>query len=345
VRSGNLSSPYGGVAQLAEHYVRNVGVAGSNPVTSTKGITALPLVGDAHTSATRCAGPMTAGPKPSAVDRGSDRNTRSEAMHLHPTVAQLELKRCSRQGVQGVGMQRRRMNQSMAGEPIEAVVFDFGGVFTSSPSVAVRAAATEAGIDPEAFLEMMLGSYGEESDHPWQRVERGEIALAEARSWARAESKLRFGVEMDPMKVMAPLMSEPPRPAMLSLASDLRDAGISTALLTNNAKELGEHWRSLADWDGLLDVVVDSSAIGVRKPSKEAFEYALDALGVRSPSAALMVDDFAVNVDGARQAGMQAVQVGDDPTLAIREVRGRALGHQSRSVGVMAHLALPALPR
>jgi len=96
----------------------------------------------------------------------------------------------------------------MAGESIEAVVFDFGGVFTSSPSVAVRTAALEAGIDPEALLDMLLGSYGEESDHPWQRVERGELALADARSWARAESKLRFGVELDPMQVMAPLMKE-----------------------------------------------------------------------------------------------------------------------------------------
>jgi putative hydrolase of the HAD superfamily len=232
----------------------------------------------------------------------------------------------------------------MAGESIEAVVFDFGGVFTSSPSVAVRTAALEAGIDPEALLDMMLGSYGEESDHPWQRVERGELALADARSWARAESKLRFGVELDPMQVMAPLMKEPPRPAMLDLARDLRDAGISTALLTNNAKELGEHWRSLADWEGLLDVVVDSSEIGVRKPSKEAFDYALDALDVRSPSVALMVDDFAVNVEGAKRAGMQAVQVGDDPTLAIREIRVRALGRQSWSAGVLANLAFLALP-
>lgn len=227
--------------------------------------------------------------------------------------------------------------------PIEAVVFDFGGVFTSSPSVAVRRAADEAGVDPEALLDMMLGSYGEDSDHPWQRVERGELALAEARSWARAESKHRFGVELDPMQVMAPLMTEPPRLAMLNLASDLRDAGISTALLTNNAKELGDQWRSLADWDGLLDIVVDSSEIGVRKPSREAFDYALDALGVQSPSSALMLDDFAVNVEGARRAGMQAVQVGDDPTLAIREVRVRALGRQSWSTGVMAHMALLAL--
>lgn len=30
-----MTTPPGGVAQLAEHYVRNVGVAGSNPVTST----------------------------------------------------------------------------------------------------------------------------------------------------------------------------------------------------------------------------------------------------------------------------------------------------------------------
>lgn len=34
--AGNLSSRIGGVAQLGEHYVRNVGVVGSNPITSTR---------------------------------------------------------------------------------------------------------------------------------------------------------------------------------------------------------------------------------------------------------------------------------------------------------------------
>jgi hypothetical protein len=36
-----------------------------------------------------------------------------------------------------------------------------------------RAAARRAEIDPEAFVAVMLGDYGGESDHPWHRVERG----------------------------------------------------------------------------------------------------------------------------------------------------------------------------
>ena len=241
-------------------------------------------------------------------------------------------------------MQKRPVTKPQASQPIEAVIFDFGGVFTSSPTAAARAAAAAADIEPDAFLDLMLGSYGEDGDHPWQRVERGELALADAVVWARAESKRRFGVEVDPMDVMAPLMREAPRPEMLTLASDLRAAGIATALLTNNAKELGSHWRSLADWDDMLDVVVDSSEIGARKPAREAFDFALTALGVASPGSALMIDDFEVNLAGAKCAGMQTVLCGEDPTLAIREVRERVLGAGSWSQNVMRNLSLLALP-
>ncbi len=212
-------------------------------------------------------------------------------------------------------------NDSSRPPSIRTVVFDFGGVFTESPIAAARQAAIRRGVDPEALIELMLGDYGRDSDHPWQRVERGELSLDEVRIWACVETKRQFGVEIDPMDVMEALMEAPIRPCMVQLVEDLRSHGLNTALLTNNAKELRKHWEGLADWASLFHAVVDSSQIGVRKPSPEAFRFALDGCREADPTRALMIDDFTVNVIGAESIGMHGVLVGEDPAPAIASIR------------------------
>jgi putative hydrolase of the HAD superfamily len=204
---------------------------------------------------------------------------------------------------------------------IRTVIFDFGGVFTVSPIQMAREAAELAGIDPDGFIDFMLGSYAEESDHPWQRVERGEIALEDCRTWARLETKRSFGVEMDPLDVMGSLMTSPVRSAMVDLVHELRDAGLGTGLLTNNAREMRGAWGKLADWDTMFDAIIDSSEAGVRKPSATAFNLALERCGEVDPARAIMIDDFATNIAGAEAVGMVGVLVGEDPTDAISRVR------------------------
>ena len=63
---------------------------------------------------------------------------------------------------------------------ITTVLFDFAGVLTSSP----WGAMTEAG---GGNLELLIGSYEEDGDHPWHQVERGELAIAD---WAVAVTEL-----------------------------------------------------------------------------------------------------------------------------------------------------------
>ena len=59
----------------------------------------------------------------------------------------------------------------------EAVLFDFGGVFTQSPFEVVRLHGAEIGADPEVILEVLFGAYDQDTDHPWHRLERGEITF------------------------------------------------------------------------------------------------------------------------------------------------------------------------
>jgi putative hydrolase of the HAD superfamily len=58
---------------------------------------------------------------------------------------------------------------------IRAVLFDFGGVFTDSPFDAFSAYAMKIGASDEQVTDVVFGGYAADNDHPWHRVERGEI--------------------------------------------------------------------------------------------------------------------------------------------------------------------------
>ncbi len=77
------------------------------------------------------------------------------------------------------------------GKAFDAVLFDFGGVFTDSPFHAVHAFGEDLGINPGEVTELVFGSYERDGDHPWHRLERGEISLENARELILAASDER----------------------------------------------------------------------------------------------------------------------------------------------------------
>ncbi len=201
----------------------------------------------------------------------------------------------------------------------EAVVFDFGGVFTQSPFEAVRLHGDELGADPEVVLAVLFGDYDQDTDHPWHRLERGEITLSAARAEINELAAAR-GLEFDPFGAFAKFgtgghMAD----AMVERTRRLRSDGVRTALVTNNVRELGDAWRSLVPVEELFEVVIDSSHAGVRKPDPRIFRLALDALDV-TPEQSLFLDDFPGNIAAAGTLGMRGILVGSDRLAAIAEL-------------------------
>jgi putative hydrolase of the HAD superfamily len=99
---------------------------------------------------------------------------------------------------------------------------------------------------------------------------------------------------------------------MIDAAGAIREAGFDTAILTNNLD--GLPWRkAFFDADALVDVVVESWQVGMRKPTAEIFELTLERLGGVAPERALFLDDFPWNIAGAEAAGLQTLHV-TDPT-------------------------------
>ncbi len=187
---------------------------------------------------------------------------------------------------------------------ITTVLWDFAGVCVSSP----WGALTDAG---QGNLELLIGSYHEDTDHPWHRVERGELAI---RDWLTEVTELgkAQGVEIDMAPLAALLGDLAVHEGVIARIRELREQGYRVGLLTNNVREGSAAWRAKIPVDELFDAVVDSCEVGMRKPNPAIYQLALDQLGVTDPSTAVFIDDAPGNVEGARRAGLHALLFEDE---------------------------------
>jgi len=202
--------------------------------------------------------------------------------------------------------------------PIDAVLFDFGGVFMDSPFAAVRSFGGQCGVGEERILELIFGAYDSDTDHPWHRLERGEISLAEARDLILT---LFAPHDVDLFQALASMARAAVRGEMVEVAREVRASGRRTAVLTNNVREFGQAWRAMLPVDELFDAVVDSHEVGMRKPDPRIFAHALERLGDVPCANAVFLDDFPGNVAAARKLGIHGIVVGEDWQAAVRELR------------------------
>jgi putative hydrolase of the HAD superfamily len=202
----------------------------------------------------------------------------------------------------------------------EAVLWDYGGVFTASPFVAVHAYARSQNIEPEEFGQVLFGSYHDDTDHVWHQLERGEISFVDALVRIQADAEAAgFQFDLGELITMA-VADQVDRSVVVEAVRSVRARGLRTAIVTNNIREYGDAWRTQFPLDELFDIVIDSSEEGVRKPDPTIFRTALERLGVSDATRAIFLDDFAGNVDAARALGMHGIVVGEDPRPALDEL-------------------------
>ena len=200
---------------------------------------------------------------------------------------------------------------------IEAVIWDFGGVLTTSPFEAFTRfekgavfQRTSSGAPMRPITSRMQGQF-----------ERAEVDLATFDTLFAAES-LALGAEVRGRDVV-PLLSGDPRPEMVEALQRAKKR-FKTGCITNNlpANAIGSSGgRALyvAETMALFDHVIESAKIGLRKPDPRIYRMMADALGV-DPKNCVYLDDLGVNLKPAREMGMTTIKVIDAPQ-AIRELQ------------------------
>ena len=182
--------------------------------------------------------------------------------------------------------------------PLDAVLWDFGGVFSGSPFHGVEAYAAQLGTTAAVLSETVLGYAEPDGDHPWHRVERGEIAFDTALEAVKERTEAS-GIEgfsvREFFRAMGGTGATDHSEAMFAAVGRVRDHGVRNAILSNNIKELSQRWRSRLP-DGLFDLVIDSSEVGVRKPDPAIYHIALERLGRPDPHRVAFLDDYEGNV-------------------------------------------------
>lgn len=204
---------------------------------------------------------------------------------------------------------------------ITAVLFDFGGVLTSSPFEAFARYEADHGLPAGAIRSLNATN----PDHnAWARLERSQVDIDEFVELYEREA-LAAGYRLDAREVLSLLGGEL-RPQMVEALRRCKKR-LATACLTNNFV-LGYQARpDIASVLELFDVVLESSRVGVRKPDRRFYELACAELGIR-PDQAVFLDDLGVNLKPARQMGMTTIKVTSPQEAlgALEQVVGFALG-------------------
>jgi putative hydrolase of the HAD superfamily len=204
-----------------------------------------------------------------------------------------------------------------AEDMIEAVIWDFGGVLTTSPFEAFARFETERGLPADIIRRTNAANHLENA---WAKFERAEVDIETFDRLFAAES-LALGAEVRGREVL-PLLSGDLRPEMVGALTRVKSK-FRTGCITNNlpANAIGSaSGRSLyvAEVMALFDHIIESARIGLRKPDPRIYQMMVETLGV-DPKACVYLDDLGVNLKPAREMGMTTIKVVNAPQ-AIAEL-------------------------
>jgi putative hydrolase of the HAD superfamily len=190
--------------------------------------------------------------------------------------------------------------------PIEAVIWDFGGVISSSPFDAFARFEAQREL-PADFLRRVNATNPQ--DNAWARLERSEFGVAEFDEAFAAESRA-LGHEVRGADVL-PLLAGEIRPEMVEALRRI-GARMKTGCITNNftamsASPMGSLYKH--EIMALFHHVIESAKAGVRKPDPRIYRMMTDALDV-DPARCVYLDDLGINLKPARALGMHTIKVG-----------------------------------
>jgi len=214
---------------------------------------------------------------------------------------------------------------------VEAVIWDFGGVFTSSPFEAFNRYEARRGL-PRDFIRGINAA--NPHANAWALFERAEIDAAGFDKLFLEESTARGHAV--PGADILPLLSGELRPRMVEALKACKQR-FKVGCITNNMAQghgpgmsaSAQGASRAADVMALFDKVIESSKAGVRKPDPAIYLMMCEALDVEA-RACVYLDDLGINCKPAAALGMTAIKV-------VREAQ--ALADLEHATGLAFSLA------
>lgn len=203
---------------------------------------------------------------------------------------------------------------------IEAILWDFGGVMTSSPFEAFNVLEASLGA-PADFIRSINATNPE--TNAWAQFESNQVSLDEFDDLFAQESAER-GHRIPGKEVIARLSGDL-RPRMIEVLRTCK-AHYKIACITNNVKagegpgmsRSAKKAAAIADVMAMFDLVVESSVEGVRKPNPKIYQLTCERLGVTTDRC-VFLDDLGINLKPAKALGMQTIKVLNEEQ-AIRDL-------------------------
>ncbi|MDO8798793.1 HAD-IA family hydrolase [Phenylobacterium sp.] len=201
---------------------------------------------------------------------------------------------------------------------IEAVIWDFGGVFTSSPFEAFARYEADNGA-PKDLIRRVNSTNPD--TNAWALFERNEIDT-QGFDKLFLEESTALGHPIPGSHVL-PLLSGSVRPRMVAALKACK-AQFKVGCITNNMVSMHSPGAdapqraagAMGQIMPLFDHIIESSKAGVRKPDPKIYLMMCEALSVE-PGACVYLDDLGINCKPAAALGMTAIKVVDvDQTLA-----------------------------
>jgi putative hydrolase of the HAD superfamily len=195
----------------------------------------------------------------------------------------------------------------------QAVLWDFGGVMTTSPFEAFNRYEVAHGI-PRDFIRGVNATNPEAN--AWAQFESSQIT-AEQFDVAFAIETRQAGHAI-PGRTVIEMLSGDVRPRMVEVLKVCKQH-YRVACLTNNVKagegpgmaRSAEKATRVKEVMALFDLVVESSKEGVRKPDPRFYHLACQRLAVQ-PQHAVFLDDLGINLKSARELGMTTIKVSSE---------------------------------
>jgi putative hydrolase of the HAD superfamily len=194
---------------------------------------------------------------------------------------------------------------------LKAVLWDFGGVITTSPFEAFNRYEAERGL-PENFIRTVNATNPD--SNAWAQFESSQVSLQEFDQLFAEETELA-GHRVPGAEILQ-LLSGRVRPEMVR-ALKLIKRRYRIACLTNNVKGAGEGpgmsrnadlAAQVAEVMELFDFVIQSSQVGFRKPDRRFYELACEQAGIEACEA-VFLDDLGINLKPAKAMGMTTIKV------------------------------------